>query len=186
MRVIDYKSGPKDFSLEDIERGLDTQLLVYLFSLWKSQNPAFRRLLCEEGGELMPAGVLYTAARAADKVYDAPPERGEVIENAHRSVKRSGLLLDEEEVLRAMDKTREGRFIPVRFRADGGVHKASERSLASLEKMGELLGEMEEAVLGIVSEMRSGRANATPADKKDAGFTPCEYCAYRVVCRKEI
>ncbi|MBO5755426.1 MAG: PD-(D/E)XK nuclease family protein [Clostridia bacterium] len=52
--------------------------------------------------------------------------------------------------------------------------------------MGELLGDMEAAILGIVSEMRAGNASATPADEKDAGFAPCEYCAYRVVCRKEL
>ncbi|MBO5052210.1 MAG: PD-(D/E)XK nuclease family protein [Clostridia bacterium] len=182
LRVIDYKSGPKDFSLEDVERGLDTQLLVYLFSLWKSQNPAFRRLLCEEGGELMPAGVLYTAACAADKVYDAPPESGEVIENAHRSVKRSGLLLDEEEVLRAMDKTREGRFIPVRFRADGGVHKASERSLASLEKMGELVGRLDRVICRIGSEITGGEASARPL-RSDKRKHICEFCDMKAVCR---
>ncbi len=182
LRVIDYKSGPKDFSLADVEKGLDTQLLLYLFSLWKSQNPAFRRLLCEEGGEILPAGVLYTAARTQEQVYDSPPAPGEAEAAARRSLRRSGLLLDDKEVLFAMDQTRKGRYIPVRFRADGGVYQGCERSLASLSRMGELVGVLERTITRIGAEIASGQASARPIAAKNRAHI-CEYCEMKAVCR---
>lgn len=183
IRVIDYKSGSKDFSLDKIERGLDTQLLIYLFSLWKSENPAFRRLLCEEGGEIVPAGVLYTHAGVEDAIYDDPrTARENAISDAHRSVRRSGLLLDDREVLAAMDKGMQGRYIPVRFRADGEVDKRSEKSLASLEKMGELVEQLDRVIRRIGEEISSGRADAKPI-AADSRAHVCQYCDMKAVCR---
>ncbi len=183
LRVIDYKSGSKDFSLEKIERGLDTQLLIYLFSLWKSENPAFRRLLCEEGGELLPAGVLYTHAGVKDAVYHDPRTAAErAIEDAHRSVRRSGLLLDDKEVLAAMDKTGKGRYIPVRFRKDGEPEARCEKSLASLEKLGELVDKLDRVITGIGQEIAGGEVSARPIDS-DSRVHVCQYCDMKAVCR---
>jgi ATP-dependent helicase/nuclease subunit B len=183
IRIIDYKSGSKDFSLENIERGLDTQLLIYLFSLWKSENPAFRRLLCEEGGEILPAGVLYTHAGVKDAIYDDPRAAQEkALEDAHRSVRRSGLLLDDREVLAAMDKELKGRFIPVRFCKDGTVEKRSEKTLASLEKMGELVGQLDRVITRIGGEIASGEASARPIDSDNRAHV-CQYCEMKAVCR---
>ena len=183
LRVIDYKSGNKNFSLEKIERGLDTQLLIYLFSMWKSENPAFRRLLCEEGGELVPAGVLYTHTGVKDTVYDDPRAAKEnALEDAHRSVHRSGLLLYDREMLAAMDKGLKGRYIPVRFRADGEVDRRYEKSLASLEKMGELVDQLDRVISRIGGEIASGEASARPI-QSDHRVHVCKYCDMKAVCR---
>ncbi len=183
LRVIDYKSGDKDFSLEDIERGLNTQLLVYLMSLWKSQNPAFHaRVTGTKDGEILPAGVLYTAARAKDLTYDSPAEAENAAADARRGVTRRGLLLDDRDVLNAMDKGITGRYIPVRIKQDGEYRAGCERSLASLEKMGELVGELDRAICRIAGEIKAGDASARPlADPKRAHA--CEYCDMKAVCR---
>lgn len=183
LRVIDYKSGDKDFSLADIERGLNTQLLVYLMSLWKSQNPAFRARLLKDGeGEILPAGVLYTAARVKDLSYNSPTEAEKAVADAQRGVTRRGLLLDDRDVLNAMDKGITGRYIPVRVKQDGEYRAGCERSLASLEKMGELVGELDRVICRIAGEIKGGEASARPlADPKRAHA--CEYCDMKAVCR---
>ena len=51
LRVVDYKSGGKEFLLSDVLNGLNMQMLIYLMCLW--QNGAQRY------GEVVPAGILY-------------------------------------------------------------------------------------------------------------------------------
>ena len=183
IRVVDYKTGERKFSIENIRKGRNLQMFLYLCTLWKTKNESFLEKVGSTEGEVFPAGMLYTKASvAAAKLDTFLPE-----DAAHAMMKkelhRTGLVLQDERVLRAMNHSLSGHFLPVSVGKDGSV--SWNDSCASLERMGELLGEMEAAVLSIASEMRSGRASAAPADKKDAGFAPCEYCAYRVVCRKE-
>lgn len=181
LRVVDYKSGAKQFSLDDIERGLNTQLLVYLFSLWKSENPSFCRSLAGEGGKLLPAGVLYTGARAADVTEDRPIGREEAFDEAAKKIPRSGLLLRDETVLRAMEKTLAGRYIPVEVKKDGTFKKNSEPSLASLAEMGQLVHRLEEVICRIGGELAGGVADARPATI--GKVRACETCEMQSVCR---
>ena len=52
LRVVDYKTGRKAFSLSDVWYGMGLQMLLYLFALERS-GPA------RYGHEIVPAGVLY-------------------------------------------------------------------------------------------------------------------------------
>ena len=183
LRIIDYKSGEKSFSLADIERGLNTQLLVYMISLWKSENPAFRARLCEAGGEILPAGILYTGARIKDATCDSPDEARDFADHLGAAVSRSGLLLDDPDVLRAMDRELSGRYIPVRVDPKSGeISRGSQKSLASLERMGELVGEIGDVITRIAGDMRSGNASPRPREEGKKNRA-CEYCDMRAVCR---
>lgn len=181
LRVIDYKSGETKFSLDDIARGLHLQLLVYLFALWHPENPAFRERIAGTG-EILPAGVLYTGARVPEKLYDAPQTSETVLADAHRSVYRSGLLLADETVLRAMDRDLSGRYLPVRLRADGSFYKASEKSLSTLERLGSLLGSLETAVCRLAGGLRAGDGTARPLSEGGNRHV-CRYCDMKAVCR---
>lgn len=180
LRVIDYKSGDKKFSLEDISRGLNLQLLIYLFSLWKSENPKFCAKIAK-GGEILPAGALYVGAALKDDMLDSPIPADEVLAKVRKSVYHRGLLLEDPEILRAMDRDMKGRFIPVSLKKDGGYSQYSLPSLASLERMGELVSEISSTVCRIAGEIRAGEAVARPiAQKKDYA---CKYCEMKSVCR---
>src|SRR5699024_6260856 len=63
VRVIDYKTGSKEFSLDDIAMGLNLQMLLYLFSLWKNGSRKGGALdAIAQDSEVLPAGVLYFSA----------------------------------------------------------------------------------------------------------------------------
>ena len=49
VRVVDYKTGKKEFRLSDVLHGLNMQMLVYLAAL-------------VENGQVLPAGILYMPA----------------------------------------------------------------------------------------------------------------------------
>lgn len=73
LRVMDYKSGKKSFSLSDIWYGLNMQLIIYLYALQEEGLDRYRRLLSEELNEIVPAGVLYVPVR--DDIIDGRPRR---------------------------------------------------------------------------------------------------------------
>lgn len=57
LRVIDYKSGGKDFVLSDVLSGLNMQMLIYLFAIGENGE--------EKYGDVFPSGVLYMPAKKA-------------------------------------------------------------------------------------------------------------------------
>ncbi len=181
VRVVDYKTGSKEFSLYDISLGLNLQMLLYLFSIWKDQNGAFRRATqCK--GEIIPAGVLYCTAKNAEVAATRDMTEAEVYEKAAGTLKRKGLLLNDEEVLRLMEKKLEGKYIPVQLNKNGTL--STSRSLHSLEELGALMDQVTETVKRLAVEMKAGHAFCRPL--KDGDHDPCRYCPHKTICRNPV
>lgn len=181
VRVVDYKTGKKSFSLEDVRLGLNLQMLIYLFSICGCSDRAFREKLgAGEDGEILPAGILYYSARMPTVgVTDPQISREELIPLVQKEICRSGLLLADEDVLRAMDRELSGYFIPVHTKKDGSP--AASRSLADLEQFGQLLTEITEKIGQIGREIAGGKADARPMQNSRADA--CRYCGLQTVCR---
>jgi ATP-dependent helicase/nuclease subunit B len=96
LRVVDYKTGKKTLDLTEIWNGIGLQMLLYLFTLERKGISLYN--IC-----IVPAGVLYLPAR--DVVVQG--SRGMSEEERRRAVdqelRRRGLLLDDPEVLGAME-----------------------------------------------------------------------------------
>ena len=176
LRVLDYKTGEKHFSLENVARGRDLQLLIYLFALWKCDRPAFlERLGVGKDGKVLPAGALYLNLSLATPTLSPAEEEGS-------RCTRSGLLLSDEDSLTAMDPHREGRFIPLRYNKDGTIAKTSLKNLSTLEELGSLMTLVGDTVKGTATRLRGGCADATPLLLGNGRFA-CTGCAYYPVCR---
>ncbi len=186
VRVVDYKTGSKDFSLTDVAAGLNLQMLLYLFSIWHDSGGQFRKAVgCE--GKIIPAGVLYSPARpkatASQISYNSTPE--EIYKAVSRNLMRKGLLIDDEEILRKMEKKLEGVFIPITSEKDR-VSVKSGMTLSSLEQLGQLQSQLAATVAELAEEMRAGNFSAVP--KLDSKGKPqaCRYCPHKAVCRNEM
>jgi len=173
VRVVDYKTGAKVFSLEDVRMGLNVQLLLYLFSVWKGRHTA---LTGED--EVLPAGAVYFSARPGDVTSDKMLSREEAKELVKSGIVRSGLFLADEGVLDAMDRS--GKFVSVKMKGGKG---ASAKNLVTLEEFGELYRELERTIVRISTEIRDGNAAANPLVRN--GRSPCEYCSHYPICRHE-
>ncbi len=180
IRIIDYKTGNKKFSFDDVAVGLSLQLLVYLFASWKSEGSAFADTLAGDG-EILPAGALYFTVKPSDKTSEKALSAEEAKEILLSSLDRSGVVIDDPDVLDAMDCGITGKYVPTVKKSDGTLKRSA--SLATLERFGELYRQVEDTVCRIASEMRSGRACAKPIEHH--GPSPCEWCRMRVVCRRE-
>ena len=180
LRVVDYKTGSKSFSREDIDAGYNLQLLLYLFTLCRSRSPQlYDRLGLPRGTALTPAGMLYCTALAKDMTATATESTESIISRADSDLKRRGIVLDDEDVLRAMDSELSGKYIPCKLSKSKGLD--SPESRASAEEFEALYAKLDSTIRRVAGEMRLGRANASP--NRYGGRNPCANCAAGPICR---
>ena len=118
-----------------------------------------------------PAGILYMPAGAKSPEFG----RGEGgSEKIHQLYRMNGLVLDEERVLRAMERDGSGSFIVPPGRGNTG--RISREELEGLREKAE----------GLVREMGAGLMEGKIAPKPQGyGNTlPCTWCEYKVACRR--
>ncbi len=178
VRVVDYKTGSKTFKRSDIEKGKNLQLLIYLFTLWKGEACPFRETLSEGGmKKIVPAGMLYFSASPDSAKSDKYITAEEGVSLAGDSIVRSGLFLNDEDILKAMDPTPEGRFIPYKNR----YGKADPKKLCTVEEFDTLFEETKSVIRNIADSMKSGACPSVPSETGQN--SPCRYCKLKPVCR---
>ncbi len=173
LRVLDYKTGHKQFDLGMVLEGINLQMLIYLFAI------------CENGtsryGNVVPAGVLYLPAKVPS-LSDARDLTAEELETAQlSSMCTNGLLLDDVEVLRAMETEPGGVFIPTYLNKKGEL---STGSFASLAQFGKIQQRIQTLLTAMVEHLHAGDISAVPTVMPD-GSQLCRYCEYRDVCGRE-
>ena len=172
IRVVDYKSGRKAFDLAAVRMGLDIQMLLYLFTLQKEGRAHF-------GWEIEPAGVLYLPARDDILTLERNISPEKLQSERARQLRRSGLVLAEPEVLRAMEheSLEEPHYLPLRVGRDGQLSG----SLASAARLGKLGQYVERQLRDIAWELRQGNIDADPwCRSEDDSF--CKYCQWAAAC----
>ena len=167
VRVIDYKSGNKSFSIEDLYYGLDIQMLVYLYALSENGADIF-------GVRPISAGCMYVNANP--KTVDI--KRNETMTDAERKLendrKRSGIFLNDPDVLRAMDPERRGKYIPVK--------ENDLKSLATAEEFGKLFSRIRSLLRTVAEETTMGNIYKNPV--VNSKLDSCEYCDYSKYCER--
>jgi ATP-dependent helicase/nuclease subunit B len=166
LRVVDYKSGAKRFSLSEVYHGLNMQMLVYLFALSRQSEGLLAGAL--------PAGVLYmpTTQNYLRAERGISPDTAAVKRRA--AYRMNGLLLDDPDALSAMEPEGGGIFIP----RPGS--RSSTEQLATLAEMGRLASLVERRVADMADYLAQGRIEAMPA--VGSGRTPCDWCDYKGAC----
>lgn len=181
LRVVDYKTGTKEFSPKDIKEGKNIQTLLYLAALWKSRSPEFLARLSFRG-EILPAAVEYVVLGGEDPVLEVPMEKEEALALAKGRLNRAGLALGDEAILRAMDKELSGRFLP--GKTGKTDFSGCQGHLFSLDTLGELLESASAVVQRIGEAICQGSAHApSQEERKKMDRDPCLYCKAKPICR---
>ncbi len=179
VRVADYKTGSKRFSLPKALEGRNIQLLLYLFSICAAVNSDFARRVAPNGEKLIPAGAVYFSAQPGQISNTSPLSEAEAEEKTIDEISRTGLALAEEGVIRAMDPELKGRYSPAKINAKGEFSAGG--------KTREEMDEIKDALTGVMrrvgDKMKTGCASAQPTAHD--GKLPCRYCKMRPVCRIE-
>ena len=170
LRVVDYKTGKKAFSLSDVWYGMGLQMLLYLFALEENGERRY-------GREIVPAGVMYLPARNLMLPVDAGAGDEEIAKKRSDALRRSGLVLDDPALLEAWEKGEDKRYIPVKF----SKRKDSADSLASLERMGQLSRHLRRTLTQMAGELHRGSIAADPYYRSQQE-TACLNCDYLDAC----
>ncbi len=121
VRIVDYKTGSKEFKFPDVLFGQNMQMLLYLYAVSQSE---------EFSGE--PAGIFYMPAKR--------------IKNEKSKRRMNGLMEADLELVNAMDKDNSGEFVPIlsarntsNFVSKGDFEKIFDFITAKLKNSGNLM-----------------------------------------------
>lgn len=166
FRVVDYKTGKKDFDYCDVFNGVGLQMLLYLFALEKS-------------GMGVPSGVQYFPARVPLVSADGRLTDEEARKARQKEWKRKGLLLADDEVLKAMEPGDEVSRLSCTRKKDGSLSG----DLADREQL-KLLRQYVFGLLGnMVNEIASGNITPNPYTR-GTSHNACTYCPYGSICHQ--
>lgn len=178
LRVVDYKTGKKSFSLTDVWHGLEMQMLLYLFTLEDRGKALY-------GKDIVASGVLYLPARDLILKGSHSMTEEQRLKAADKALERSGMLLDDQTVLNAMEEIEPGgkpRFLPVKVSKKTG--EITGDHLATAEQWGKLHKHVQKILRDIAGELAEGNVCADPFLRGDRQ-TACDWCDYRQCCHFE-
>ncbi|SHE75245.1 helicase-exonuclease AddAB subunit AddB [Clostridium fallax] len=174
IKIIDYKSGSKEFNLNELYYGLQIQLLVYLDAILKNS-----KYLLEK--QAVPGAILYFKIDDPIIKSDIDLSDEEIKEKILKKLKMNGLLLKDADVVRSMDNSIESisLIIPASFNKDGSFSKRS--SVITEEDFLVLRKYVNDKMIELCNEMLSGKIKIEPT--KDGDFSYCSYCDYGCICQ---
>lgn len=171
LRVVDYKTGGKDFQLKEVYCGLDCQMLLYLFTLERNARAQFPGATA--------AGVEYLLADPAPESVPRS-EAGAGEGTPESSYPLNGLLLDDESIYRAMDTRGTGEFVPLNFSAKTGKVTNGKSRLADEKKLARIRDHLDGLLKQMANNLYAGKIDAQPLCS--GGRSPCAYCDFRIAC----
>ena len=176
-RVVDYKTGKKDFDYCDILNGLGLQMLLYLFALEKGSDLV--------GDKPQAAGVQYFSARVPYVSIDGREDADKLDKERKTNRRHKGLLLNESHVLEAMESrgASEGRWDPAWLCCKVDAKGNLVGDLANRSQLRKLERFVMDTLAGMVNEIASGEVSPNPYTRGSA-HNVCTYCPFGAVCHE--
>ena len=174
IRVVDYKTGKKEFKLCELFDGLNMQMVLYLMALEKNG--------VEYYGKTVPAGVLYLPSRIGISNYleRRSPSAENVAAQRRISGKLSGMVLDSPVVFNGMGVDKFPDYFPVGYKKDGSS-KGDFYSLADFNSLSHII---DKKITDMGNALHKGEISAIPCGNDGEGKM-CKYCSYKPICARE-
>lgn len=169
IRVVDYKTGTKKYSLSDVLYGINLQMLIYMSAINSGGKKYF-------DSDITPAGVLYVpavspSANVTSKGLDS------AINETKKDTKMHGIILEDVDVIKGMERDAKGVYIPVSLKGDTLVDRGG--TLATLEQFGTLFSQVDKVIGEMALSLTSGDISPLPAK---GTYDACAWCPYVSVC----
>ena len=158
VRVIDYKTGYKEFRLDDVMYGLSLQLMVYLNKLVSTDS------------NYTYGGAWYFPVSDIIFKSDRPMDAHEAQTAITDEFKLKGIVPFDDDVLKGYDE----KVVKSLSRS----HKNKRLSVDDFAVMDRFI---KKKLGDICDDIINGKFDIAPCKKSN--FTPCEYCKYNNICR---
>ena len=169
VRIIDYKSSIKNIDMNQVEAGLQIQLITYLDAISIAED-------------FLPSGMLYLGL--VDNIIKS--NRNMLDEDIKQEIRRkfrmNGLVLADINIIKMMDTKLDvgsSNIIPVTIKKDGEISESKSNTLKQ-EKFTELQEKVNKTIKEISKEIFSGKIAIEPYNYNK--HTGCDYCEYKSIC----
>lgn len=176
VKVLDYKTGMKEFDISALYHGLQLQLMVYMNAAVNAAQQWYPQK------DVIPAGVFYYRIR--DPFVEKTKDEGQREKMILKELRPDGIVNLDQESLRHLDRSMAGDnageslAIPVKLKKGGGLAKTSKAVRSEeFETMSAYAGEKVEQLHRQILE---GDVSVMPY--RMGNKTGCDYCGYRHIC----
>ncbi len=169
VKVVDYKTGMKQFDLNSFYHGLQLQLLIYLNAALEIEK---KRSL---GKEVIPAGMFYY------RMKDPFVDKGNDTQSAIlKELRLDGLVNADPNVIEHLEHDLHGtsNYIPIGIKKDGSLSANSKAVMP--EEFKDILAYAKVKEKQLKEEIVSGEMSVRPYEI--SGITACDYCPYKDIC----
>lgn len=188
LRIVDYKSGNKDFSIISISNQMDMQLVLYAIaalSLYQSG--------VIPGGGYQPeiSGILYHKLR--DDLVECKPEQlSEVDAIARRSLRMDGLIVLEDtedaasealEMDHTLLETDGSEFLKLSLKSDKKGINQNRSKVTTKSRFARLMDYVKKSIIDLDEKIYDGEIRICPGVQGTQ--SSCSYCSYREICLYE-
>ncbi|MDE6019967.1 MAG: exodeoxyribonuclease V subunit gamma, partial [Ruminococcus sp.] len=170
VRVVDYKTGGKKFSLGSLAYGLNMQMLLYLFTITGKNS----RL-----SGFHPAGILYMPVGSPECIF----ERGSILKEDDAIIeqyKMNGILIDDKSIVEAMDKGISGKYVKASLLKNRTSFSKNSGTFLSEKQFEGLRRYTEKKLKETADLIYSGEVAANPLEISQN--ESCKYCTYKDIC----
>lgn len=174
VKIIDYKSGEKQFDLAALYYGLQLQLVVYMNAAVEMERKK------HPDKEVVPAALLYY--HVEDPIVEGNQEMSpeQINDLLRKELRMTGVVNSRDDIISKLDKTMvtKSEVIPVERKKDGSFSAYSK--VMTGEELQLVSDYVNHKIRTLGKEILAGQKAVNPYEegKKDA----CEYCAYKRVC----
>ena len=171
FRIIDYKTGSKEFKLGEVLHGINAQMLIYLLSLSTDTG--------EKYSGSVPAGLLYINAK--DKPVDASHLNASLKQKGEEGrYQMSGMLLNEDAVIHGMEHEPSGKFIPIKLDKSGNIKGGP---LVSRDQLEKIRCKLDALIADMGNALHAGNIDTLPY--QSGSSNACDWCDYKAICRNK-
>ena len=178
VKIIDYKSGQKDFDESLFHAGVRLQTAVYLseaIRAFKKKNP---------DTEFKPGAMFYY--HMFDPILATNEEDERSVEKLRGEEMRPlGIFVNDEknlELLEPKESRSQGKSpkVPVSYKADLNISGTPKKAVSE-EAMNSILSEADDKVKELSEAVLEGEIAVSPIYEPN-GFDACAYCGYKGAC----